>query len=117
MLDFDGRAIWGFTAPRGDADSDGNGHGTHVASTIGGKNYGVAKNATIVAVKVLRSNGYGTTADVLRGIEWVATDHKRRVRESRGTRKVKSVANMSLGGGKSRAIDTAVEKVKPLQHL
>ncbi|ONH67478.1 Cerevisin [Cyberlindnera fabianii] len=55
--EFDGRAVWGSTIPSGDQDIDGNGHGTHCAGTIGSKNYGVAKKADIVAVKVLRSNG------------------------------------------------------------
>jgi len=58
--EFEGRAIWGSTIPEGDEDRDGNGHGSHVAGTMVGKTYGVAKNATIKAVKVLRSNGSGT---------------------------------------------------------
>jgi cerevisin len=69
---FEGRAVWGATIPTGDEDEDGNGHGTHVAGTIGSKTYGVAKKAKIVAVKVLRSNGSGTMSDVLKGVEWAA---------------------------------------------
>jgi cerevisin len=99
--DFESRAIWGYTAPQGDADVDGNGHGTHVASTIAGKTYGIAKKANVIAVKVLRSSGFGTTADVIKGIEWVALQAV--------TSPKKSVANMSLGGGKSLALEAAVE--------
>ena len=50
--DFQGRAVWGTTIPEGDADTDGNGHGTHVAGTVGGMKYGVAKKVKIVAIKV-----------------------------------------------------------------
>ena len=59
-VDFEGRATWGKTIPRGDVDEDGNGHGTHCSGTIAGKKYGVAKKANVYAVKVLRSNGSGT---------------------------------------------------------
>ncbi|KAJ3085040.1 serine protease [Quaeritorhiza haematococci] len=114
-VEFEGRAIWGATIPKGDPDVDGNGHGTHCAGTIAGKKYGVAKNAQIVAVKVLRSNGGGTLSDVVKGIEWAAKHHKEQVlkavqsaEEGEPPKKVKSVANMSLGGGRSRALDAAV---------
>jgi len=100
--DFEGRASWGYTAPDGDSDVDGNGHGTHVASTVAGKSYGVAKKANIIAVKVLRSSGYGTTADVVAGIEWA----NQKASESDNA----SAANMSLGGGRSMALDRAVAK-------
>jgi cerevisin len=73
---------------------DGNGHGTHVAGTIAGKTFGVAKKANIVAVKVLRTSGSGTMSDVLRGIEWAAIEH---VSAYRRNNKTQSVANMSLG--------------------
>lgn len=59
------RAIWGHTSPRNEAAEDGNGHGTHVASTIVGTDRGVAKSAKVFAVKVLRSSGYGSNADVI----------------------------------------------------
>jgi len=104
--DFEGRAVWGYTAPRGDQDVDGNGHGTHVASTIAGKKYGIAKKANVIAVKVLRSSGYGSMADVLKGIEWAAAEHVRKNDE----RKTKSIGNMSLGGGRSRTLDKVVNK-------
>ncbi|KAJ3089920.1 serine protease, partial [Quaeritorhiza haematococci] len=111
-VDFEGRAVWGATIPEGDADIDGNGHGTHVAGSVAGKKYGVAKKAKIKAVKVLRSNGSGTLADVVKGIEWAVIDHKKRLQEAADLKKkskVKSVANMSLGGGRSRALDRAVD--------
>nr|ABH07518.1 serine protease p2 [Thermochaetoides thermophila]ABK96987.1 serine protease p2 [Thermochaetoides thermophila] len=110
-VDFEGRAKWGKTIPAGDADVDGNGHGTHCSGTIAGKKYGVAKKANIYAVKVLRSNGSGTMSDVVAGVEWVATQHLENVKLAKaGKRKgfKGSVANMSLGGGKTRTLDDTV---------
>jgi len=105
--DFEGRASWGKTIPRGDIDEDGNGHGTHCSGTIAGKKYGVAKKAHIIAVKVLRSNGSGTMSDVVKGVEWAALSHiKAAEKKDKGFKG--SVANMSLGGGKSQALDQAV---------
>ncbi|MDI9833877.1 S8 family peptidase [Streptomyces sp. KAU_LT] len=93
-----GRASYGYDAVDGDTTaSDGNGHGTHVATTIAGSTYGVAKKAKIVAVRVLDNNGSGTTAGVIAGIDWVTAN-----------RSGPSVANLSLGGGASTALDTAV---------
>ncbi|KAH3687452.1 hypothetical protein WICPIJ_001562 [Wickerhamomyces pijperi] len=105
--DFEGRAVWGKTVPSGDADIDGNGHGTHCAGTIGSKHYGVAKKAKIVAVKVLRSNGSGTMSDVVKGVEYAANAHAKAVSENAKGFKG-STANMSLGGGKSPSLDLAV---------
>jgi cerevisin len=105
--DFEDRAVWGATIPDGDEDIDGNGHGTHVAGTIAGKRFGVAKKAKVVAVKVLRSNGSGTMSDVIKGVEWAAEDHTKAVKKE-GKAYKGSAANMSLGGGKSRALDAAV---------
>ncbi len=104
---FGGRAIWGATIPSGDTDVDGNGHGTHCAGTIGSEDYGVSKKAKLVAVKVLRTNGSGTMSDVVKGVEFAANAH---VKEAKaGDSKFKgSTANMSLGGGKSPALDLAV---------
>ncbi len=110
-VDFEGRAVWGKTIPSGDADQDGNGHGTHCSGTIAGKKYGVAKKAKVYAVKVLRSNGSGTMADVVAGVEWAAQAHIKAVKEAKaGKRKgfKGSVANMSLGGGKTKALDDTV---------
>ncbi|MGC0332985.1 subtilisin family serine protease [Streptomyces sp. SAI-170] len=93
-----GRASYGYDAVDGDTTaSDGNGHGTHVATTIAGSTYGVAKRARIVAVRVLNNSGSGTTAGVVAGIDWVTANHSG-----------PSVANLSLGGGVSTALDTAV---------
>ncbi|TPX60443.1 hypothetical protein SpCBS45565_g07515 [Spizellomyces sp. 'palustris'] len=110
-VDFEGRAKWGATIPFNDEDIDGNGHGTHVAGTIAGAAYGVAKQAEVVAVKVLRSNGSGTMSDVVRGIEWVVKNHRNRTKEAHdggSKKKVKSIGNMSLGGGMSRVLNMAV---------
>ncbi|MFF4051517.1 S8 family peptidase [Streptomyces chartreusis] len=93
-----GRAAYGYDAVDGDTTaSDGNGHGTHVATTIAGSTYGVAKKAKIVAVRVLDNSGSGTTAGVIAGIDWVTNNHSG-----------PSVANLSLGGGASTTLDTAV---------
>jgi len=95
--DFNGRASWGRNFIDAD-DSDGNGHGTHVAGTIGGTKYGMAKNVRLVAVKVLNAGGSGAWSGVISGIQWVAND----------TRRPKT-ANMSLGGGRNQAVNDAVD--------
>ncbi|MCF3120154.1 S8 family peptidase [Streptomyces luteocolor] len=96
-----GRAVNGYDAVDGDNTAqDGNGHGTHVATTIAGKTYGVAKKAKIVAVRVLDNNGSGTTAGVIAGIDWVTSNH---------AAGAPAVANMSLGGGASTTLDNAVK--------
>ncbi|MGW0906371.1 S8 family peptidase [Streptomyces sp. NPDC002853] len=96
-----GRAVNGYDAvDRDNIAQDGNGHGTHVATTIAGKTYGVAKKAKIVAVRVLDNNGSGTTAGVIAGIDWVTGNH---------TAGAPAVANMSLGGGASTTLDNAVK--------
>src|SRR5205085_5902933 len=97
---FAGRVISGFTAINdGLGTNDGNGHGTHVAGTVGGSTYGVAKNVTLVAVRVLDSSGSGTNSGVISGVDFVTSDHQAGQ---------PAVANMSLGGGLSSALDTAV---------
>lgn len=106
-VDFEGRAVWGKTIPTGDADQDGNGHGTHCSGTVAGKKFGVAKKANVIAVKVLRSNGSGTMSDVVKGVEWAATSHIKKKKAGKKGWKG-SVANMSLGGGKSTTLDLAV---------
>jgi subtilisin family serine protease len=97
--EFGGRAVSGFDAVDGGTADDCNGHGTHVSGTVGGSTYGVAKNVHLVAVRVLGCNGSGSTAGVIAGIDWATSDH------APGT---PAVANMSLGGGRSRALDNAV---------
>ncbi|KAJ8656309.1 hypothetical protein O0I10_008103 [Lichtheimia ornata] len=109
-VDFEGRASWGETIPTGDDDEDGNGHGSHCAGTIAGKKYGVAKHAHPIAVKVLRSNGSGTMSDVVRGVDWATSQH---IKDGTAAKKAGkafkgSVANMSLGGGKSPSLDLAI---------
>lgn len=109
--DFGGRAKWGATIPQGDADTDGNGHGTHASGSAVGTKFGVAKKSNLYAVKVLRSNGSGTMSDVIKGVEWVVKAHLEKAAEAKAG-KVKgfkgSVANMSLGGGKATALDRIV---------
>ena len=111
-VDFEGRANWGKTIPSNDEDIDGNGHGTHCSGTIAGKKYGVAKKANIYAVKVLGTNGSGTMSDVVKGVEWAVNRHAEQVKaakDGKGRKGFKgSAANMSLGGGKSVALDLAV---------
>lgn len=98
--EFEGRAESGYDAvDDDDSADDGNGHGTHVAGTIAGATYGVAKKAKIVAVRVLDDSGSGTTEQVVAGIDWVTAHHEG-----------PSVANMSLGGGADEALDSAVQK-------
>jgi cerevisin len=110
-VDFEGRAHWGKTIPSGDEDVDGNGHGTHCSGTVAGKKYGVAKKANVYAVKVLKSNGSGTMSDVVKGVEWAAISHQKKVEIAKKDKKKGfkgSAANMSLGGGKSVTLDLAV---------
>jgi len=93
---FGGRASVGYDATGGNG-VDCNGHGTHVAGTVGGSTYGVAKGVTLIAVRVLDCSGSGTNSGVIAGIDWVAQN-----------RVLPAVANMSLGGGASQAVDDAV---------
>ena len=110
-VDFEGRASWAATIPKGDEDADGNGHGTHCSGTVAGKKYGVAKKANIRAVKVLRSNGSGTMSDVVKGVEFAAEAHLKSLKDAKAGKRKSfkgSAANMSLGGGKSPTLDKAV---------
>ncbi|KAG9120561.1 subtilisin-like serine protease [Ceratobasidium sp. 392] len=68
--DFGGRARWGATFGEGYPDKDDNGHGTHIAGTVAGERYGVAKNASIIAVKVLGANNRGYMSNVIAGVNW-----------------------------------------------
>ncbi|MEO3778439.1 S8 family peptidase [Micromonospora sp. B11E3] len=99
--DFGGRAVSGFDAIDGGAADDCNGHGTHVAGTVGGTSYGVAKTVNLVGVRVLDCGGSGSYAQVIAGIDWVTGDH------AAGQ---PAVANMSLGGGFDQATNDAVTR-------
>ncbi|PHH88409.1 hypothetical protein CDD83_7553 [Cordyceps sp. RAO-2017] len=102
--DFEGRAK--FLANYADKDdTDGNGHGTHVSGTIGGKTYGVAKKTKLFGVKVLDANGSGKNSGVIAGMEFVAKD-------AAGQSCPKGVVvNMSLGGGYSKVVNAAASKI------
>ncbi|GGB78189.1 peptidase S8 [Knoellia flava TL1] len=98
--EFSGRATSGYSAiSDGRGTDDCNGHGTHVAGTVGGETYGVAQDVRLVAVRVLDCQGSGSNAGVIAGVDWVTQNH---------TAGAPAVANMSLGGGVSSALDTAV---------
>src|SRR5688500_1274117 len=97
-LDFGARASGGFTSINdGLGSNDCHGHGTHVAGTVGGATWGVAKNTSLIAVRVLNCQGSGTTSGVIAGVDWVTANHIK-----------PAVANMSLGGGASSTLDAAV---------
>ncbi|MEU6740053.1 S8 family peptidase [Streptosporangium sandarakinum] len=98
--DFGGRAISGINVLDRDKDAtDCHGHGSHVAGTVGGSSYGVAKGVTLVGVRVIGCNGAGAYGDVIAGVDWVAADH------AAGQ---KAVANVSLGGPFSQALNDAI---------
>ncbi|MER7002573.1 S8 family serine peptidase [Dactylosporangium sp. NPDC000555] len=98
--EFGGRARSGYDFVDNDADaSDCQGHGTHVAGTVGGKTYGVAKDVKIVAVRVLDCSGNGSYSQIISGVDWVT---KNAVKPA--------VANMSLGGSAGATLDNAVKR-------
>lgn len=98
--EFGGRASVGTdTVGGGQNGQDCQGHGTHVAGTVGGKNHGVAKSVNLIAVRVLGCDGSGTTAGVIAGVDWVTANAQK-----------PAVANMSLGGSASASLDDAVKK-------
>lgn len=97
-VDFGGRAVWDFSAIKGkDEGIDCHGHGTHVAGTVGGTTYGVAKGVTLHAVKVLDCAGDGRWSEVIAGVDWV-TGHAAKP----------AVVNMSIGGDYNQAMNAAV---------
>ncbi|KAF1977473.1 subtilisin-like serine protease-like protein PR1A [Bimuria novae-zelandiae CBS 107.79] len=103
--DFEGRATFLANYAGDGSNTDGNGHGTHVAGTIGSKTYGVAKATKLYAVKVLDASGSGTNSGVIAGINFVASDVKTRSCPNG------AVANLSLGGSKSTAVNSAAAGV------
>ncbi|PBK68468.1 peptidase 1 [Armillaria solidipes] len=96
---FGGRAAWGATFG-GYANADGNGHGTHVAGTVGGTQYGVAKSVHLIAVKVLDDSGSGYISDILAGLEWVI--------DAVETSGKPSIVSLSLGGSTSTTFDNGI---------
>ncbi|MDY7230332.1 S8 family peptidase [Hyalangium rubrum] len=98
--DFGGRGASVFNSTGDGNPDDCNGHGTHVAGTVGGQTWGVAKGVYLYGVKVLGCSGSGTYAGVIAGVDWVRVN---------GTRP--AVANMSLGGGFSQAVNDAVNNL------
>jgi subtilisin family serine protease len=99
--DFGGRAVGGYTSINdGNGTNDCNGHGTHVAGTVGGTTWGVAKSVRLVAVRVLNCSGSGTWSGVIAGMDWVTANHKK-----------PAVANLSLGGGANSSVDDAVRRM------
>jgi len=100
-VEFTGRVGNGFTAINdGRGTNDCHGHGTHVSGTATGTTYGIAKGVTVHPVRVLDCSGYGSTSGVVAGLDWIGLNWRR-----------PAVANMSLGGGGSTALDSAVNRL------
>ena len=99
LSEFGGRVRLGWPST---GAQDCQGHGTHVAGTVGSSTYGVAKSAALVSVRVLDCNGEGSYATIIAGLDWIVSDH---------VAGEKAVANMSLGGGFSSALNSAVDRV------
>lgn len=96
--EFEGRASSGFDFVDNDSDAtDCNGHGTHVSGTIGSRKFGVAKKIKLIGVRVLDCDGSGSYSQVIAGVDWVTANHKK-----------PAVANMSLGGPISQALEDAI---------
>ncbi|MDO7534577.1 S8 family peptidase [Acinetobacter pittii] len=98
---FSGRVLSGYTAiSDGNGTSDCHGHGTHVAGTVGGSTYGVAKNVSLVPIRILGCDGSGASSNVIAGLDWILKNGKK-----------PAVVNMSLGGEASASLDSAVENL------
>ncbi|HEV2146096.1 MAG TPA: S8 family peptidase [Longimicrobiaceae bacterium] len=98
--EFEGRAQSVYNAISGETADDCNGHGTHVAGTVGSKTYGVAKKAQLRGVKVLNCSGSGSTSGIIAGVDWVRANAQK-----------PAVANLSLGGAYSASLNTAVDNL------
>ncbi|AEO59624.1 serine protease [Thermothelomyces thermophilus ATCC 42464] len=101
--DFGGRAVWGANFVAASRDTDEAGHGTHVAGIIAGQTYGVAKKATVIAVKVLDRLGSGSSSGLVQGLDWAVRDARERGTANR------SVINLSVSGPFSQAINDAIQ--------
>lgn len=98
---FSGRVLSGYTAiSDGNGTTDCNGHGTHVAGTVGGSMYGVAKNVSLVPIRILGCDGSGASSNVIAGLDWILKNGKK-----------PAVVNMSLGGDANTSLDSAVENL------
>ncbi|MFW6745988.1 S8 family peptidase [Acinetobacter pittii] len=98
---FSGRVLSGYTAiSDGNGTSDCHGHGTHVAGTVGGSTYGVAKNVSLVPIRILGCDGSGASSNVIAGLDWILKNGKK-----------PAVVNMSLGGEANTSLDSAVENL------
>jgi subtilisin family serine protease len=98
---FSGRVLSGYTAiSDGNGTTDCNGHGTHVAGTVGGSTYGMAKNVSLVPIRILGCDGSGASSNVIAGLDWILKNGKK-----------PAVVNMSLGGDASTSLDSAVENL------
>ncbi|MGK7668311.1 S8 family peptidase [Acinetobacter baumannii] len=99
--EFSGRVLSGYTAiSDGNGTTDCNGHGTHVAGTVGGTTYGVAKSVNLVPIRILGCDGSGASSNVISGLDWILKNGKK-----------PAVVNMSLGGATSSSLDSAVENL------
>ncbi len=97
-VEFTGRLLPGYNViADANGTNDCNGHGTHVSGTVGGTTWGVAKEVSLIPVRVLDCNGSGTTSGVIAGVDWVA-----------GSALRPAVGNLSLGGGASPSLNSAV---------
>ncbi|WP_234314008.1 MULTISPECIES: S8 family peptidase [unclassified Streptomyces] len=101
--EFGGRARAGYNAVFLGSPRDCSGHGTHVAATVGGETYGVAKGVSLVGVKVADCRGSAPLSAILKGVDWV-------VKDAAKAPTTPAVANMSIGGSRSRALDAAVTR-------
>lgn len=98
---FSGRVLSGYTAiSDGNGTNDCHGHGTHVAGTVGGSTYGVAKNVSLVPIRILGCDGSGASSNVIAGLDWILKNGKK-----------PAVVNMSLGGEANTSLDSAVENL------
>lgn len=108
-LELSGRASWGMNFADS-MDVDCNSHGTHVSGIVGSNTFGVCKDANLIAVKVLDCNGSGSFSGILKGLDWVYKQHVNKQRTN-SQKRVKSIINMSLGGGYSRMINNLVDSL------